>query len=488
VYRLLLAGALCAPIPLGGQFPASEYAQRREALAARLPDAVVVVFGAPEPEEDYLEFHQHPGMLYLAGIREPDAALVLVKTDGRSTATVFVRPRHPAAEVWTGLRMGREGATRLTGLPARDSDDLTLVLDSLAAIGRLPFHVVAERSDDTLALTRHQQFIAALVRRHPRLKVQPADQLVAQLRGRKSAREQAMIRRAVDITVMAHRAAALALHPEMYEFEIEAIVEQEFRRNGSERPGFASIIGSGPNSTILHYNVNDRLMRSGDVVVMDIGALYKGYSADVTRTLPISGTFSAEQRQIYQIVRDAQSAAERNARPRAPARAMSDSASAVIAAGLARLGLIESPDATIDFHAMGGVTQIPQYQMYYMHGLGHGIGLEVHDPDQFYFTGIVAEGSAFTIEPGIYVRPNLLEIIPDTPKNRAIIAKIRPAVERYRGIGIRIEDDYLVTEQGLEWISRAPREIAEIESLMKGRAMPAGRNTELLRTFRDTIP
>ena len=147
---------------------------------------------------------------------------------------------------------------------------------------------------------------------------------------------------------------------------------------------------------------------------------------------------------------------------------MSDSASAIIGAGLARLGLIEGATATYDALAPNGqITQQPQIELYYMHGLGHGIGLEVHDPEQFYFSGVIAEGSAFSIEPGIYVRENLLQILADTPRNRALIAKIRPAVERYKNIGVRIEDDYIVTDKGLEWISRAPREIAEIEALMR---------------------
>jgi len=200
------------------------------------------------------------------------------------------------------------------------------------------------------------------------------------------------------------------------------------------------------------------------VVVMDIGASYRGYAADVTRTVPANGTFSPEQREIYQIVRDAQAAAERQAKIGVPAQLMTDSANAVMTRGLARLGLIESADATYD--ASRG-RQEPQLQLYYMHGLGHGIGLEVHDPDQFYFTGAIGEGSAFTIEPGIYVRENLLDIIPDTPRNRAMIAKIGPAVERYKNIGIRIEDDYVATDKGVEWISRAPREISEIEALMR---------------------
>ena len=489
MHRSSLIVALCAPLALQAQFPAAEYSARRDALAARVsdPSAVIVVLGAPEPSEDYLEFHQNPGMLYLTGVREPDATLVMVKSEGRTASTVFVLPRDPAAEVWTGLRLGREGAARQTQLPARDAADLTAVLDSLASGARVPFYVLGEQSQDSLARTPHQQFVAALVRRHPGLQVKSAGQLVAQLRGKKSAREQAMLRRAVDITVLAHRAAARAIHPEMYEFEIESVIEETFRRNGSERPGFASIVGSGPNSTVLHYNVNDRLMRAGDVVVIDIGALYKGYSADVTRTYPVNGTFTPEQRSIYKIVRDAQAAAERQAKPGAPAQRMNDSATAVIAAGLARLGLIESADATMDVTSQGGTQQMPQYAMYYMHGLGHGIGLEVHDPEQYYFSGTLAEGSAFTIEPGIYVRPNLLDILSDTPRNRAMLAKIRPAVERHRSIGVRIEDDYLVTDRGLDWISRAPREIAEVEALMKTGAIPAGRNAELIRAFGDSI-
>jgi Xaa-Pro aminopeptidase len=490
VYRSLFFVALCIPLALESQFPSVEYAERRNALISRVPDgrAVVVVLGAPEPTEDYLEFHQTPGLLYLTGLREPNAALVLVKDGGRATATAFVQPRDAAAEVWTGLRLGREGAARQTGLPARDADELTGVLDSLARVGNFPFYVIGEQSQDSLSLTSHQQYLSALQRRNPGLGVKSANQIVAQLRAKKSPRERAMLRRAVEITVAAHRAAARAIHPDMYEFEVEAVIEDVFRRNGSERPGFASIVGSGPNSTILHYNVNDRLMRAGDVVVIDVGALYKGYSADVTRTYPTSGVFSPEQRQIYQIVRDAQAAAERLAKPGAAAARMNDSATAVIAAGLAKLGLIESVNATMDVLVQGRTQQMPQHTMYYMHGLGHGIGLEVHDPEQYYFTGTLAEGSAFTIEPGIYVRPNLLEIISDTPKNRAMIERIRPAVERYRSIGIRIEDDYLVTEQGLEWISRAPRELNEIEALMKTRTMPAGRSAELLRAYRDSVP
>jgi Xaa-Pro aminopeptidase len=251
------------------------------------------------------------------------------------------------------------------------------------------------------------------------------------------------------------------------EFETQALIEYTFRRNGADRPSFATIVGSGPNSTTLHYNADDRFMEAGDVVVMDVGSSYLGYAADVTRTVPVSGTFTAEQRQIYQIVRDAQAAAERQLKPGAPVDRMRDSATAVIAAGLTRLGLIESPTATFECETGGARGSCPQHFMYYMHGLGHGIGLDVHDPDQYYVTGKIEAGSAFTIEPGIYVRANLLEILPDTDRNRAMIAKIRPAVQRFANIGIRIEDDYVVTDRGVEWISKAPREIDEVEASMR---------------------
>jgi len=471
--RLLLLAIVVLPVELRSQITAREYAQRRDALVARLPDAVVVVLGAREPSLDYLEFHQTPNMLYLSGIREPDAALVMVKEGGRASSTVFVLSRDPAAEVWTGTRMGTDGATRLTGLPARDTEHLLFVLDSLAG-GKLPMHFVGELTmrRDSLALSPDDQLVAALRRGHSQLQVASAGAIVEQLRGKKSAAELALIRRAVDITVAAQREAFRTVRPDINEYEVEASIEHTFRRNGAERPSFATIVGSGPNATILHYNVNDRLIQSGDVIVMDIGASYDGYSADVTRTVPANGTFSPEQRQVYQIVRAAQAAAERMAQPGANAQLMIDSASAVIAAGLARLGLIESPGATYDLIGRdGAVRQASQAGLYYMHGLGHGIGLEVHDPEQFYYNGIIGQGSAFTIEPGIYVRSNLLEILADTPRNRALIARIRPAVERYRNIGVRIEDDYIVTEKGLEWISRAPREIGEIEASMR-RATP----------------
>ena len=473
---LVIALALVvAPATLVAQIPLSEYQGRRAAVAAELETGVLLALGAREPELDYLEFHQSSPFQYLTGFREPDAALLMVKRDDGVSSLLFVQPRDAASEVWTGARAGVEGARRATGIEARPRDALVASIDSLLraglrlyVVGHFAVRAPTEDGREPPLRSPDEQLVQWLVDRHPGIRVVDASPIVQRLRGTKSAAELALLRRAIEITLRAHQQAARALEPGMNEYELEALIEYTFRRHGGERPAFASIVASGPNSTTLHYNVNDRAMQAGDLVVMDVGASYRGYAADVTRTLPVSGTFTAEQRAVYQLVRDAQAAAERQVRVGALASLMSDSASAVLAAGLARLGLTESPTAIYDCSASPR-QQCPQLQLYYMHGLGHGIGLDVHDPEQFYFTGRLQVGSAFTIEPGIYVRQNLLAEIPDTPRNRALAAKIKSTVDRYRNIGIRIEDDYFVTEQGTEWVSRSPREIAEIEALMRER-------------------
>ncbi|MGI8498398.1 MAG: aminopeptidase P N-terminal domain-containing protein [Gemmatimonadaceae bacterium] len=467
--RMFLATALALlPASLPAQIAQSEYAARRDSLAARLGDAVIVVLGAHEPAEDFLSFFQSSAFLYLTGLREPEAALVMVHRGGQLSSILFVQPKDPGREVWTGHRLGAAGVAGLTGMQGRSTDELGGVLDSLARTG-LPFSVIGELGGSEGA-TPDGQFVQRLRARNPSLTLAAGAALAERiLRGSKSPAELRLIRRAVDITVAAQHDAMRAIKTARNEFEIQALIEYDFRRSGADRPSFATIIASGPNSTTLHYNADDRFFSPGDVMVMDIGAQYNGYAADVTRTVPISGTFSPEQRDVYQLVRNAQAAAERQATLGAPARAMSDSANAVLAEGLARLGLIEAPSATFE-GAPGqcpAPAGCPQLSLYYMHGLGHGIGLDVHDPDQFYFTGKIASGSAFTIEPGIYVRANVLETLADTPRNRATVAKLSAAVRKYANIGIRIEDDYIATAAGVEWISRAPREMAEIEAAMR---------------------
>jgi Xaa-Pro aminopeptidase len=216
-------------------------------------------------------------------------------------------------------------------------------------------------------------------------------------------------------------------------------------------------------------------VKPGDLVVMDAAGEYHGYAADITRTIPVSGTFTKEQRQIYQLIRDAQDVAERNSKPGMRARVAQDSSVVVRTAGLAKLGLIESEEATFDppwqVDCKAQPAACKQANLWMIHGISHGLGLAVHDPVQSsYGDGTYKIGDAFTIEPGIYISTRALDVLPPTPKNKAFIAKVRAAVIKYQNTGVRVEDDYVITDKGLQRISMAPREMDEIEALMKKRA------------------
>ena len=478
---LLLALALAVPAASVAQsIPAAEYAARRDSLAARIDSGVVLAFGARTPVNP-VRPGQLPAFRYLTGFLEPDAALVVVARNGKASATLFTQPRDPRRQLYDGFPSDSLEIARQTGIPAHGFPALRPMLDSLAGSG-LPFYELRDfetadyAADDSL--TRGGSFARALGAAYPGLEWRNAHPILDSLRTRKSPAELAMLRRAIEITVEGHREAMRAVRPGMYEYEVDALLLDAFRRTGGDGAAFVSIVGSGPNSTQYHYNANDRRMQAGEVVVMDIGAGFGGYAADVTRTVPTSGRFTPAQREIYRIVRDAQAAAERTVRPGSSFAAWRDAAQAVVAQGVARLGLTEGVDATFDppwaDQCRTNPVACTQAFLYMAHGLGHGIGLEVHDrPHPWYGTGTFAEGDVFTIEPGVYVSAKLLDILPDTPKNRAMIAKVRPAVERYHNTGIRIEDDYVVTATGLEWLSRAPREIAEVEAEMARRARPA---------------
>ena len=463
--------ALLLPVSLLAQeIPGTEYAARRDSLAAHMDSGVVIAFGAPDPV-GIRRGTQLAAFRYLTGFLEPNAALVLVKRGGTASGTLFTASRDPRRSLYDGFPPDSATLARQTGLAIRSLPALRPMVDSLVMQG-LPVYDLRDYATADAAtqdtLTRGARFIADLVSLHPEIAIRGAHPIVDTLRRRKSPAELALLRRAITITVASLRQAMGSARPGMWEYELEALIEGGFRRAGADGPSFGSIIGSGPNSTQYHYEKNDRRMQAGDVVVMDVGAAYRGYAADVTRTIPVSGRFTPAQRAIYQLVRDAQAASERVAKPGASWQAWRDSARAVEARGLARLGLIESPDATFDppwaERCKTDPVSCTQAFLYMAHGLGHGIGLEVHDPPHPWIsTGSFQVGDVFTIEPGIYISTRLLDMLPDTPKNRAMIAKVRPAVQRYQNIGVRIEDDYLITPGGVEWLSRAPREIAEIE-------------------------
>ena len=472
--------------PAIAQITADEYAQRRATLASRLPDGVFIARGAESPVMDYLAFYQSPGFLYLTGYREADAALILDKRGGGQAWTLFVQTKNPAQEVWSGRRYGPDSAAKATGLDTRPITEFQDSVDSLLrATPRLSFLADLAEGGDTL--NRDDRFLDELRGRHEGLEVTGVNRAVADMRSKKSAAELDLIHRAVAISMEAHAEAARALEPGMNEFEIQALLEYSFRRYGADRPAYASIVGSGPNSTVLHYNRDDRYMQAGDLLLIDAAASFGGYAADITRTFPVSGTFTPAQREVYRIVRDAQAAAERAAGVGVRWEDVSRAASAVIAEGLTRIGLIEAPTATYECGTTQRSRRCSQVSLYYMHGLGHGIGLAVHDPDQKDREAI-GVGSAYTIEPGVYVRGELLDIIPGTPANAALKARIAPAVRKYANIGVRIEDDYLVTEAGVQRVSCVARELDEIEALMKEPVKgPQVRDAEWTRWYGATV-
>jgi Xaa-Pro aminopeptidase len=467
-----LAAIAAVPALLAAQIAPAEYAARREALLARIDSGAVVAFGEVEPVRHWPPFEQLPSFEYLTGFHEPNAVLLLVKRGGAASARLFLVPRNRGMERFVGPRTGPDEAQARTGIAGRPMAELRAAVDSFAASG-LPLYLVgdvhaAENAEED-SLTRGASFVRSLRGARPGLVVMNgADEALAQLRARKSPAEAALLRRAAEISAAGHRDAMRAMAPGCTEGEIQAVLEGAFRRLGGERPGYGSIVGSGPNALALHYDRNDRTLRAGEVVVIDAATSLGHYSADVTRTLPVTGRFTPDQRAVYQIVLDAQAAFVRQLRPGGTEQAASDSGQAVVAAGLARLGLIESPGATFD--GTGRCANgCPQVYLYSWHGFGgHGIGLEVHDPAQYYDPpNVFRPGDVFTVEPGVYVDPTIFDGLPDTPRNRAMIARLRPVMQRYPNLGVRIEDDYLVTDTGVELLSGGvPRDPDAVEALM----------------------
>jgi Xaa-Pro aminopeptidase len=363
--------------------PLPEYRSRRERLAQRIKGNALVLRAAPDQE--LVKYQQERNFYYLTGFDEPGAILVLDATSDPAQELLFLPERKPAEERWTGPKLGPgPEAERSTGfakvLPTAEFD---------AALKK-----VSERAKAVYGLKDVQDD-------------------VAYLRQVKSATEIALLEKAVRITLKAQEAASKIVGPGVMEYEAEAALEYEFRRNGAERPGFPSIVGSGPFSTILHYDKSERRMQTGDVVVIDVGAEYSGYSADVTRTYPVSGRFSPRQREIYQIVLDAQKAA------------------------IAKI----KPGVRISDIHQAAMSQIRSkgYERYFIHGTSHHIGLEVHDVGDT--SRPLEPNMVITVEPGIYI-----------PEEQ---------------LGIRIEDDVLVTSNGSRVLSAFPKEIAEIEALVK---------------------
>ncbi len=464
-------------VALDAQIPAAEFAARRDSLAARVDSGVVVAFGGRTLVQDFGTFFQLPPFHYLTNFDEPDAVYVLVARHKRGESMLFVSPINARTAFYYGRRVDSSMTQQRYGIRGRPFSSLAAVLDSLAGSG-LPFYTMGDFEDADFAradsLTRGQLFMKAFAAKHPNIALRNAMPMVDQLRAHKSSGELALLQKAADLSSEGDRAAMLTANPS-HEYELRAALEYTFTKLGAERLAYGSIVGSGANGTQLHYMKDTDPVKPGDLVVMDAAGEYHGYAADITRTIPVSGTYTPEQRQIYQLVRAAQDVAERNSKPGMSPKVAQDSSVVVRADGLAKLGLIESTEATFDppwqVDCKAQPSQCLQSNLWMIHGISHGLGLAVHDLVQAsYGDGVYKIGDAFTIEPGIYITTHALDVLPDTPKNRAFIARVRAAVVKYQNTGVRVEDDYVITDKGLQRISTAPREMDEIEALMKRRA------------------
>ena len=365
--------------------PLQEYRSRRERLAERIKGNVLVLRASPEQE--LVEYQQEHNFYYLTGFDEPNAILVLNASSVPLQEFLFLPERKPADERWTGQKLG----------PGSEAEKVTGFANVLP---------IAEFDETLKKVSENANSVYGM---------KDVAGEIAYLRQVKSPTEIALLEKAIQITMKAQQAAASAIAPHTMEYEVEAALEYEFRRNGAERPGFPSIVGSGPFSTILHYDQNTRRMEGGDVVVVDVGAEYSGYSADVTRTYPVSGKFTARQREIYQIVLDAQKAALAKVKPGATIRGIHEAAVSHI--------------------------RSKGYEKYFIHGTSHHIGLEVHDVGDV--RRPLEMNMVITVEPGIYI-----------PEEQ---------------LGIRIEDDVLVTATGYRILSSFPKEINEIQTLAQKR-------------------
>ena len=426
-----------------------EFKERRaRLLAAMQPGGVLVIPAAPlaiRNNDVEHEYRQNSDFFYLTGFDEPESVLVL-NAASEQPFTLFVRARDPEREVWDGARAGVEGAVAEFGADAAFTiSELAAKLpDVIQNTERVFYRLGKNRSfDDTL--------LAALdrVRGRARLGVTcptaivDSATIVHEARLKKSELEIAAMQRAIDITRDAHVAAMAQAAPGMYEYEVEAAMRGIFRRFGSERPAYSPIVGSGPNATVLHYHRNDRRMQAGDLLLIDAGCEFDYYAADVTRTFPVGGTFSPAQRKIYQIVLDAQLASIELSCAGRTLDEIHAASVEVIARGLVEAGIIEGPVET-------AISEL-RYKPYFMHKTSHYLGMDVHDVGAYFIAGKprpLEAGMVITVEPGIY------------------IAESAPVAPEYRGIGVRIEDDVLVTSGKAVVLSEAiPKRIDEIERL-----------------------
>lgn len=441
--------------PVAGRLPAFDHAARREAVLARL-EGGIAVFRNPALVTHHRDvehrYRSEADFLYLTGFREPDAVAVLDASAERERFVLFVPPRDPERETWTGRRAGVEGALTDHGADAAypiEELDQHLV-PMIAAAGPLHFRFGREDEFDGRMLRMAKQAWA----RRPRtandipLSILDTSPIVHEMRLHKSPEEIAWMRHAIDIAAEAHVEAMRATQPGVGEHEIEALLEYVFRRRGADGWAYPSIVAGGENATILHYTSNDRVLRAGELLLVDAGDDLGGYCADITRTFPVDRDPGERHRRIHDLVLQAQLAAIAHVRPGVTFESVHDRAVEVLAEGLVRLGILPGdPRKAIEDGT---------YKPFYMHRTSHWLGMDVHDVGAYRHDGgsrILEPGMVLTVEPGLYFSPTAEE-----------------APEAYRGIGVRIEDDVLVTRDGHEVLSAAvPKRIDEIMALRMDR-------------------
>ena len=432
----------------------TEYARRRKALMKQVGSSgMVIVAAAPEVTRNadaHYAYRQNGDFYYLTGFSEPDAVLVLLPGRKEGEYVLFNRVRDRAREIWDGPRVGQQGACDILladqSFPIEDFEKMLPML--MLEKDAIHYPVGASAELDNTVITAFNQ-VRAQVRggiEAPELFVDVAP-AIHELRVIKSSAEIAVMRKAAEISADAHVRAMMACEPGKHEYELEAELNYEFMRKGARFAAYSSIVGAGRNSCILHYVNNDQKIQNGDMVLIDAGCEVGNYASDITRTFPANGKFTSDQRAIYDLVLASQLAAIKTVKPGASWMAAQNAIVKVLTQGLIDLGILKGKrDKLIDEQA---------YLPFYMHRSGHFLGLDVHDCGQYRINNKwrkLEAGMVLTIEPGLYIS-----------------ADIPGVAKRWHNIGVRIEDDIVVTAKGCEVMShRVPKLADDIEAIMAG--------------------
>ena len=428
------------------------FARHRTTLMQQLKGAVAVFFAAPELVRNssvHHEYRQDSDFFHLTGFDEPEAVLVLAPHRAQGERTImFLRERDAEREVWDGRRLGTARAPDALGVDvAYDIADLGKTLsECLVGAEQLYFQLGKRGEDDQVILKAIQGAKRArrTGKQTPVDILDPAD-LLHETRLIKSDEGQAAMRRAGALTAAAHAHGMAVTRPGIFEYQIQAAMEYSWRVRGARREAYPSIVGSGPNGCVLHYRDNNRQTQDGDLVLVDAGCEIDYFASDVTRTWPVNGTFSPAQKAVYEIVLDAQLIAIEHCKPGVSFEGVHDVAVRRLTEGLIDLGLLEG--------SVDGCIEEESYKRFYMHRTGHWIGRDVHDVGRYYLRGAsraLEAGMVTTVEPGIYIAPDD-ETVP----------------EEFRGIGIRIEDDVLITADGPDVLTdAAPKSVADVEAMV----------------------